>query len=409
MTDPASGNAFMMVVGEPVEVVGAGPERTKFLMDGETAAICVVNANAVVGGFTVSGAGRTDAAFSGSSVSVSQGVVSNVVIRDSEVWGSAVYVGMGGLFTSSIVTNLSYRTGVTSAYPVGLSGGTLEDVVIAGNSVWDGGGIRLLQTAIDGVRATIRRVKVVGNTIARTTPYTGHPVACGIVASQRVDVYDSEFTDNEGGAVICAIANNDCVPNLTLTNCRIVGNRISDCDGALVAASHQPVTVVNTLIAGNVGGRGVCVTEGSSGSLFRNCAVSGNVAANAVNAGIVATSGKYGLTVVNCVFWGNRGNGGEGSANAEFVPGETVPAVRNCCWPEATRENGNTPDDPKLRTVKRYRYYPSPTGSCYETGDATGWTDADVDLAGNPRLRDEKVDIGCYQAVPLPGLMLMLK
>ena len=411
MTDPASGNAFMMVVGEPVEVVGAGPGRTKFLMDGETAAICVVNANAVVGGFTVSGAGRTDAAFSGSSVSVAQGVVSNVVVRDSTVWGSAVYVGMGAAFKAGLVTNLTYRTGVTSAYPVGLSGGTLEDVVIAGNSVWDGGGIRLLQTAIDGVRATIRRVKVVGNTIARTTPYTGHPVACGIVASQRVDVYDSEFTDNEGGAVICAHANNDCVPNLTLTNCRIVGNRISDCDGALVAASHQPATVVNTLIADNVGGRGVFVGSGSSGSSFRNCTVSGNVAANAVNAGIVATTGNYKLTLVNCVFWGNRGNGGEGSADFELtVPAGTVePSVTYCCWPEATRENGNTPDDPKLRTVKRYRYYPSPTGSCYETGDATGWTDADVDLAGNPRLRGEKVDIGCYQAVPLPGFMLRLK
>ena len=59
--------------------------------------------------------------------------------------------------------------------------------------------------------------------------------------------------------------------------------------------------------------------------------------------------------------------------------------------------------------MKRYRYYPSPKGSCYETGDATGWTAADVDLAGKPRLRDGKIDIGCYQAVPLPGLMLMLK
>ena len=40
---------------------------------------------------------------------------------------------MGGLFTSSIVTNLTYRNGVTSAYPVGLRGGTLEDVDLAGN------------------------------------------------------------------------------------------------------------------------------------------------------------------------------------------------------------------------------------------------------------------------------------
>ena len=63
----------------------------------------------------------------------------------------------------------------------------------------------------------------------------------------------------------------------------------------------------------------------------------------------------------------------------------------------------------KLSKLRRYRYYPSPAGSCYEAGDATGWTKADVDLAGKPRLRGEKVDIGCYQILPLPGLMLLLK
>ena len=39
------------------------------------------------------------------------------------------------------------------------------------------------------------------------------------------------------------------------------------------------------------------------------------------------------------------------------------------------------------------------------------WTDADTDLAGNGRVRDGKVDVGCYQGWwdVVPGAMLLLR
>ena len=41
-------------------------------------------------------------------------------------------------------------------------------------------------------------------------------------------------------------------------------------------------------------------------------------------------------------------------------------------------------------------------------GDASTWTAEDVDLAGNLRLKDGKVDIGCYQCWLNPAGFMMI-
>ena len=411
MTDPISGGKYLMSVTEPIEVRGAGPDRTKFTLDGATAAIYVANANALVGGFTVAGAGRTDASFSGSSVRVGPGVVSNVVVRDSAVWGSAVHVGSGGLFTCGVVTNMTRYSNKDDCKPVSLNCGTVSDTLIAGNVSVSYGAIAVLSPSA-AVRAQVRRVMVAGNQ-ALSGP-------CGLWAYYPVDVSDTDFVGNKSGsgAVIAANGSAPYSGNFTLTNCRITGNSIYNCDGAVDVKDWTTVKFFNVLVADNVGVagtstaacRGITTTRYCAATLS-NCTVTGNKTPHAVNAGIstiTTSNASYKKSFVNCIFWGNCGTTGEGSADLG-VEGTDGITLKNCCWPEATEEGGCTSGDPKLRTVKRYRYYPSPEGSCYEAGDATGWTEADVDLAGNPRLRDGKVDIGCYQIVPLPGLMLMLK
>ena len=43
-------------------------------------------------------------------------------------------------------------------------------------------------------------------------------------------------------------------------------------------------------------------------------------------------------------------------------------------------------------------------------GKVETWMAKATDLAGNPRLRDGKVDIGCYQNWdPVPGMLLILR
>ena len=408
MTDFASGDEFMMVVESPIEVVGAGPGLTKFKLDGAHAAICVANAGASVSGIGVCGAGRTDASFNGSSLRLSSGTASNIVVNGSVTWGSGVAVGPNALLTCCVVTNVAQYSD-KDCVPVTLCCGTISDTVIAGCTGRTCGGVQNLSPTVT-THAQIVRSKIVGN---KATNGTGGLHSEFVLDVTDTDIIGNDSTAGNGGSAVAA-------KSTTLTNCRIIGNRIYGTGGALGCYAWSFVTAVNVLVADNVSGgtgnrtgacRGVEIS-GDCAATFRNCTVTGNVTTRALNAGVSVGAGENVKTFVNCLFWGNSGTNGVGSANFSVTPPtgkQSTPVIQNCCWPEAAREDGNTPDDPKFRTVKRYRHYPSPTGSCYETGDKTGWTDADVDLAGQPRLRDGKVDIGCFQIPPLSGLMLLLK
>ena len=392
MTDPVLGDTFLAVVSTPIEVVGAGPEETKFILDGTVAAFCVEHEGAVVGGFTVSGSGRTDASFSGSSVRVAPGVVSNVVVRDGAVWGSALHVGYGGLFTCGVVTNMTRYSTKTPCVPVTLSSGTIADTLIAGNTGLGCGAVHADSSYLSK-SAHIRRTKIVGNTALDGTS--------ALLSAAPVAAVDSEFSGNTGGDVITG-------GSVSLANCRVTNNTLTGGSAVLDFSAWTYLYATNVLVAANTGRRAVYCHNSCAFSIA-NCTVTDNEAANAVNAGIYIE--KNTVTVmkrlINNIFWNNRGTAGEGSSNAVIDGGTTVPTVLCNCWPEAT--DGNTDGDPKFRTPRRYRYYPSSTGSCYGTGDATFWTDDDFDLAGKPRKRDGAVDIGCYSIPPQPGLLLMLK
>ena len=408
MTD-ASFGTFLGVVDAAVEVRGAGTGATVIDFGNAGAGFLVKNAGARVDGLTLLNAASTAAAFNGAAFRVNAGVVSNVVVSGGAIWGSSVYVNSGALFTSSVVTNLTRCSGKDSAYPVAVSGGRVEDTVIAGNRVYNNGGIRILDPA-DKAVAQVRRVRVLNNV---TSNGTG-----GLDCSTTATVTDSEFTGNVSTNNGTVSVINLSTGILTMRNCRVANNSFYKCKGAVTVGDWSKLYARNVLSAGNRGLEGAAATADypargvwvhtSAVLEFINCTVANNVSPSTVNGGFsaggVSNSAK---TIRNCVFWGNRGIAGEGSANAEISSVNTT--VRNCCWPEAPDGDGCTSADPKLSKLRRYRYYPSPAGSCYEAGNATGWTDADVDLAGKPRLRDGKIDIGCYQAVPLPGLLLMLK
>ena len=411
MTDATFG-AFLGVIDEPVEVRGAGRGATVIDFGNAGAGFLVKNTGARVDGLTLLNAASTAKAFSGAAFYANAGVVSNVVVNGGAIWGSSVYVGAGAVVADAVITNLTCCSGKTSACPVCLCGGTLEDVLIVGNAGYNYGGISVTKSGVSAT-AQLRRVRVLNNT---ATSGTG-----ALECSAAADATDCEFSGNVstgGNGAVAVINSFDGV--LTMRNCRVTGNSIYKCAAALYVAGWSTLNMKNVLVAGNFGRTGTYATADYPTRAIRvedagmlelvNCTVTDNTSVSAVNGGIsVGSHSKYQKTIENCVFWGNRGIAGTGSSNAVIDASARVPTIGCSCWPEATEEGGCTSGDPKLRIVKRYRYYPSPKGSCYETGDATGWTAADVDLAGKPRLRDGKIDIGCYQAVPLPGLMLMLK
>ena len=407
-TDSGTGASYLAVVDSPVAVVGEGEGRTVIDLANQ-AGFALNSTGASLGGLAVTNAGSS-VSTEGVALRIVSGVVSNVVVKGGTVFGAVAFVGPGGVLRNSRITEVSQYPKKDDNQPVMLCCGLLEDVLIDNNACGNCGGVRVLSPTVS-THARLNRVRVLNNTVANGTG--------ALLGSYAVDVTDCDFIGNDstsgnGGAVISAPYGAPNSPKLTMANCRVISNRVHNCSG-VITVSGGASSLDNILIAANVGAAsvktpacyGLYLSENCTYTL-KNCTVTDNETAHSVNGGArIESKAANAKTIVNCLFWGNHGTNGVGSA--DFVITGEGSTVRNCCWPEATRENGNTPDDPKLRKVKRYRYYPSPTGSCYETGDPTGWTADDVDLAGNPRKRGEKVDIGCYQILPLPGFMLMLK
>ena len=293
----------------------------------------------------------------------------------------------------------------------------IADTLIAGNTGYGCGAV-YVNNAYLSECAQIHRTKIVGNTALNGTSALSADRAVNLVNS---DIIGNDSTAETGGGA--TVSSNYCSDQnsgkIRMTNCRVMDNRIYNCTAAVAAGPYATFIATNTLVAGNIGVEGpksgACRAADfhqSSSVVLCNCTITGNTTAHAVNAGVSVAENYLNCTkkFVNSIFWGNCGTNGVGSANFTYVPDAKVPTVvRNTCWPEAPDADGNTNGDPKFRTPRRYRYYPSSTGSCYGTGDATFWTDDDVDLAGKPRKHDGAVDIGCYSIPPLPGLLLMLK
>jgi hypothetical protein len=89
----------------------------------------------------------------------------------------------------------------------------------------------------------------------------------------------------------------------------------------------------------------------------------------------------------NCV-WNVRGSWTYTTQDESYVDGE------NYVLGEAGNlkflGNGEHPYTPRLTSVLR------------EAGKVLDWMEDSVDIAGNPRLRDGKVDIGAYQCWIMP-------
>ena len=110
------------------------------------------------------------------------------------------------------------------------------------------------------------------------------------------------------------------------------------------------------------------------------------------------------LSVVNSILWDNASETG---VSFDVAGGTTE--VSHSDMLGGFEGEGNLDTDPLLYGPTKKRAYHLRAGSpCAGKGDPTGWTAADTDLNGLPRLRNGKVDLGCY-SFNAPGLMLMLK
>ena len=191
---------------------------------------------------------------------------------------------------------------------------------------------------------------------------------------------------------------------------RIVSNR---CNGA---NDTQPLggggvravggVVRNCLIWGNsvTESRGYGGGVGVSGSgIIVTCTIAGNRAE--VSGGGVSSINVAGGYLTNCIVYGNE-SVPLGSPQDIDEPGI---ASYSCSPDLPDGVGGNIADDPRFEDSGAVDYRLRPGSSCLNAGIVQPWMLAAADLDGNPRLRKNRVDMGCYQALPPPGSIFFIR
>ena len=148
-------------------------------------------------------------------------------------------------------------------------------------------------------------------------------------------------------------------------------------------------TVRNVLVTGTKAGATGAVFQ-ESGTI-ESCTIAKN--------GVLATKGTVYLasgTFRNNIVWGNSGM-------RELV--KDGGTVDHCCYPEAEEGvNGDTAKDPQLKKGCVIRS----CSPCRDAGADQPWMADAGDLRGNPRILDDRVDMGCFEVRP-SGLMLIVR
>jgi hypothetical protein len=344
---------------------------------------------------------------------LSSGSLKNCLVTGNRLLGASGR-GAGVLVegASSVVSNcvLVSNRGVTSAYGGGayLTGGLMTDCAILNNDGTDNspsvGGVygaycRIQRCFISGNSGrlgganidsgAILSDSVISNNVSSLGTYagvmmdsTGLATNCLIVA-HRGSKYGTALAFNSGGyAHSCIIRGNSAqygvvhMNNGTLQNCLVTGNSVTT-NGA-----------VNMIDNGTI----------------ENCTIVRNQSETTVG-GLYST--VPGLTVRNTIIYDN-----EAPAGDWFIAGMVGSTLEGNCAEPLMGGVSNMAANPLFSNIGTgfgtnaaggdFRL--TPASPCVDAGRNTSWMGRGLDLDGNPRIRPYaggRVDIGCYEALPL--------
>lgn len=236
-------------------------------------------------------------------------------------------------------------------------------------------------------------------------------------------------TGNVGGGGVNL--HNDAV----LTHCKVTGNVVTGTStgsgdisgGAIFIPNGQKrVRILNTLVADNryVYSEGVDPKSGSAGILFgganenslvENCTIVANTVEGALSndsAGLYCTS--WSVTFRNNAIAGNfetaKGESGKyTSAKINTTNCTVVYCVTDDAEPLKANSNCSVSTVGEMfKNFARGDYRPKTKGSLFNTGTTPSVSVA-VDLAGNPRVMFDAIDIGCYECQSKPGFAIVVR
>ncbi|WP_158960422.1 MBG domain-containing protein [Myroides fluvii] len=271
----------------------------------------------------------------------------------------------------------------------------------------------------------------------------------GIYASSSIALTNSTISNNEAakGGGIYYTPSSSSSSSIALTNSTISNNEAAKGGGIYVLSNSLAITLTNSNIssnhAGDKGG-GICIVSSSSSIALTNSRISGNHAdgkgsgiyLNAVdtstltllNATFIGNKGPYSiyyngggnntLKVHNSIIFGNQATDGTPFRGTDWLVGtnqNNIPTGNKLEYKHSLVQghtiagNGNIMDTGQAITdlfvdPAQGDYRLNPTSPLINQGDNALYRDAnptlttDQDLAGNPRLVGENIDIGAYES-----------
>ncbi len=187
---------------------------------------------------------------------------------------------------------------------------------------------------------------------------------------------------------------------LTVTNCRFMGNKAVDSGGGMYNNQSSPTVMNCTFIGNSAGDRGGGIgNEYNSDPIVAGCSFSGNSASN-YGGGVDNESISCDPTLVNCILWGNTA-----SAGPQIYDDATgSPTVSYCDVQGGWPGTGNIDADPLFVDASAGNLRLDSDSPCIDAGDNNSVPPGVTsDLDNHPRIIDgdcndtEIVDIGAYE------------
>ena len=247
--------------------------------------------------------------------------------------------------------------------------------------------------------ATVDGFTITGGNTTGGSPNYG----AGVNASDADLTFDRcTFTANQAqsGAAVYAVDN-----TTTFHRCRFIGNNAVS-GGGVMQASRGLTEFLDCALTGNTAGSyGPAFFGLMADNTWQNCTIAHNQTAGSAGSLHALVNGA---TITGCVFWNNSNSAGT-DETAQI--GGDVTAIDYCCvqgWTGTLGGTGNLGDDPQFVDS------PGPDGlpgtiddDLRLQADSPGINAADpsytpdpgaTDLAGLPRMRCARVDLGAYES-----------
>ncbi|MBC8416299.1 MAG: T9SS type A sorting domain-containing protein [Candidatus Cloacimonetes bacterium] len=225
-----------------------------------------------------------------------------------------------------------------------------------------------------------------------------------------IEIYNSNITNNiarnisspqgnqpgEGGGIMSHSS------NLILSNCIFFNNEaeggIDSSKGGAISNQGGDIIFNNCLLYNNYAQEGDAIYSTSSNATLNNSIISG----------IYATQNSSNLNITNSIFWNHNPYGGSGIYISTWNPGSVTisySCVKNGqsgITPNGGTINwltGNIEDDPLFIDPENGDFHFFANSPCINAGtpDTTGLNLPEYDLDGNPRIYEDRIDMGCYE------------